>query len=170
MQHGNAKKRIGPVGDHAPTRPKEGGEEINAIIDANLEVDLPLFVVNGSLEGRPVRILIDSGASSNFVDRRLIDPRLVAGPERTVRLADGTPGTVHGTVQSEVTVGTGYHCSSQFKVMQLSPNHQVILGQAWLTPTNPRIDWASQEMDITVIPGRVAWVRSVHGVAKPYQG
>ena len=54
--------------------------------------------------------------------------------------------------------------------MRLSPNHQMILGQAWLTPANPRIDWAERVMDIIITPGRAAQIRSVHGAAGAYAG
>ena len=159
-----------PVGNHAPTWPRGFPNEVNTIIEVNLEVDLPLFVIPGKLEGRPVRIIIDSGATANFIDKGMVSPQLVAGPKQEVRLANGTPGTVYGTVQREISLGTGYHCECQFKVMGLSPNHQIILGQAWLTPANPRINWASREMDITVMPGRIVRVLSEYGAAKPYEG
>ena len=89
-----------------------------------------LFTLNGVIDGRDVTVLIDSGASANFLAKRIIGRVKLRGPDLNVRLADGTERTVYGEVRKRITLGMRntqykYECECVFKVMDLQARYQV---------------------------------------------
>ena len=104
----------------------------------------PLLKLNGELEGRPVVIMIDSGATSNFIDSAVVErhdlPR-VAIAARRVKLANGEAHVVrHAVANAALSIGEA-NSKENFFVFPLSSSNNVILGQPWLTRVNPMIDW-----------------------------
>ena len=105
------------------------------------------------LEGKHIRALIDSGATGNF-----LDPRVVAENEYTAQrkkhpyrltLVDGENTDYNdGWVNRETTeltmvMARGHKESIQFDITAIG-HHQAILGMPWLKQHNPRIDWLNE--------------------------
>ena len=97
--------------------------------------------------------LIDSGATGNFMDPRLLPKgifKLTRIPTPiTAYNVDGTPN-IRGTIQWIATVpfssGT-FTDTVKFMVARLS-RPQVILGMPWLQKWNPKIDWTQYTIDL----------------------
>ncbi|KAF1333226.1 hypothetical protein FI667_g2804, partial [Globisporangium splendens] len=82
-----------------------------------------LFVVNGRVDGNDVRILIDSGASTNLIQRGLVKKVL----NTAVIEAQGFGGR-----------------RTKKQVNEVEASHDVIFGQPWFVKHNPIIDWRKQ--------------------------
>jgi hypothetical protein len=104
------------------------------------------------LNERPVLLLVDCGASSNFVSTEFIKNNNLgistASTVNTVTLADGSQQVSCGTLEHAcITVGT-YTDHFDFTVLPL-PKYDAILGQSWLQSLNPNIDWIKQSISLT---------------------
>jgi hypothetical protein len=106
----------------------------------------------GRIEGQPARILIDSGASQNFMDPNLADSLRLSIKKnpmgKEVRLANGDVATSTGATKP-LTVEIGDHSSTghQFSLLSLG-SYEAILGKPWLYDVNPSIDWRKNKMTI----------------------
>ena len=114
-----------------------------------------LFTVKGLIGGRLARILIDSGASTNFLNSTFPGIGDKQGTRDTVKLADGTERIVHADTVQRLQLGE-YEIDCPFKVIALQPWHDAILGQTWLTAENPKIDWKKKTLKI--IQKKKTWV------------
>ena len=109
---------------------------------AGLGVD-PLRLT-GSVAGRPVTIMIDSGSAGNFISseaaKRLGMQKLPYSGSESVQLADGSriPLTWR-TAQSVLKVGN-HEERLHLHGLPLQ-GHEIILGRPWLRQWNPDIDW-----------------------------
>ena len=91
------------------------------------------MVVLATINGCRVRVLLDSGCTSELI----IDERAAGRvgvnnlrPSRDVILGDGTPVS---TKEGEATITVdGYMCRAPCKVMKLSDHFDVVLGKPWL--------------------------------------
>ena len=99
----------------------------------------------------PVRILIDSGSSHQYVSSSFIRKTSLEVEKRRnsphwVQVANGTymeaPGMTHFTLAI-----ARYRTRVEARVLEL-PEYDIILGLDWLRTANPVIDW--QEMNIQV--------------------
>ena len=97
----------------------------------------------GILAGRPVRILLDSGASANFIDNKLVQelalPTASLSSHVAIRVADGRTSIVESSVAIDLTVG-----SLDFGVTCLPTElayYDLVLGKPWLTVFNPVVNW-----------------------------
>jgi hypothetical protein len=111
-----------------------------------------LLQIRGTLNERPVLLLVDCGASSNFVSTEFIKNNNLgistASTVNTVTLADGSQQASCGTLEHAcITVGT-YTDHFDFTVLPL-PKYDAILGQSWLQSLNPNIDWIKQSISLT---------------------
>ena len=100
---------------------------------------------------RPVLLLVDCGASSNFVSTEFIKNNNLristASTVNTVTLADGSQQVSCGTLEHAcITIGT-YTDHFDFTVLPL-PKYDAILGQSWLQSLNPNIDWIKQSISL----------------------
>eukprot|EP00884_Botryococcus_braunii_P011744 jgi/Botrbrau1/20570/Bobra.145_2s0117.1 len=93
----------------------------------------------GILAGRPVRILLDSGASANCIDNELVQelalPTASLSSHVAIRVADGRTSIVESSVAIDLTVG-----SLDFGVTCLPTElayYDLVLGKPWLTVFNP---------------------------------
>ena len=106
--------------------------------------------------------LIDSGATGNFINPRLLLDRIfklspIPFPITTYNI-NGTPnnkGTIRWTMVISVTSGS-FTDTIKFMVIQLSCP-QIILGMPWLQKWNPRINWRTFTInfcskDLPIIP------------------
>ena len=97
----------------------------------------------GNLAGREVRVLLDSGASANFVSDTLLHeltlPTVPMSSPVNVRVADGRTTVVQSNVTTDLSVG-----SFKFGVTCLPTelyHYDVVLGKPWLTLFNPVVNW-----------------------------
>ena len=103
-----------------------------------------LMTFPGKLAGLPVNILIDSGASHNFVDIQFaksngLSLQPVTG---TVNCAGGNTGHLHGTAKLHVQLDK-YRQQTSMYVTALPQNNLLILGQPWLLANAATLDYAT---------------------------
>ena len=118
-----------------------------------------LLVAQASVKGfdKPWSILIDSGASGNYVRRRSLEGsqqyaealKAQKGDTITVRLATGACVTV-----PKVPVNLGvkfgdFDSRERCLVLDLDSRYDLILGMAWLERHEPWIDWRSKTVGAT---------------------
>ncbi|QRW17243.1 Retrotransposable element Tf2 protein [Rhizoctonia solani] len=94
----------------------------------------------------PLKTLIDSGATSNFISPAIVEkykiPKTQLKNPRVVRMLDGTisqTGRIWHQVQLAVSAN-GHHHTIPFLVCPIG-NTPAILGMTWLTAEAPLIDW-----------------------------
>jgi hypothetical protein len=103
----------------------------------------------GFLSNSCVRVLIDSGASHNFISKRLTGelalPLQRKPTPQKINFANGHTEqcsfTTHANLQIE-----GYSDHLTFQVAPIE--HDVILGMEWLSSVNPEIDWKNRRLTI----------------------
>ena len=105
---------------------------------------LGLIKLAGQVAGIPVVVLIDCGATGNFVSSSFVLqhslPLVAGGSSGTVTLADGRTQPAGG-ILSSVSVRLGdYQDQLDLTATALS-GYDVILGMPWLVQHNPIIDW-----------------------------
>lgn len=95
--------------------------------------------------------LVDSGASRNFINRKLVRewglPLITLENPKQVRTIDGSDiksGKIWHRVELPIRIGSHQHTSS-FLVCELG-EHPMVLGLRWLAKHNPTIDWESKEL------------------------
>jgi hypothetical protein len=111
-----------------------------------------LLVLHGELQGEPVQILIDSGASANFVNASLVEKFAwtthTKAQSDAVQLANGlVEGSRCVLPDAALSIGT-YEDLDTFHVTRLS-GHDVILGKVWLDRLNPVVDWTRNKLMFT---------------------
>jgi hypothetical protein len=123
--------------------------------------DEPLITLNISAEGceQPLRALLDSGASNNFVRHRSLEvaklefvERIIPSTRMTVRLATGA--TVH---MKKRVVGIHYtfegrQLDDDFIVLDLDDKFDVILGMPWLRKHEPLVNWKRRSVRVDADP------------------
>ena len=118
--------------------------------------DFPLLLQTIDMRrSYPIHVLIDSGASGNFIGQSLVN-NLQLTTERlnepiTVQNADGTPSQ-GGPIDShcEVIISappSSFHDRLHLEVALIG-NYDVILGLPWLKKHNPMVDWKAGTLDI----------------------
>ncbi|KAF8747867.1 Retrotransposon gag protein [Rhizoctonia solani] len=95
----------------------------------------------------PIKTLIDSGATSNFISPGLVKklkiPKTLLKNPQVVRMLDGTisqTGWIWHQVQLTVLINDHSH-SIPFLICPIG-NTPAILGMTWLTQESPLIDWS----------------------------
>jgi predicted aspartyl protease len=96
----------------------------------------------------PIKTLIDSGATSNFISPSIVKkfhlPKKTLETPRVVRMLDGTlsqTGKIWHKVEIIVTI-QNHMQTIPFLVCPIG-KHDAILGMRWLTTEGPLINWAS---------------------------
>uniref|UniRef100_A0AAV1U0I3 CCHC-type domain-containing protein n=1 Tax=Peronospora matthiolae TaxID=2874970 RepID=A0AAV1U0I3_9STRA len=124
-----------------------------AIHSSSSGADIPaqsrLLVRDGVIGNKPVKILIDSGASTNLIKPGLASTVL---SEQMVqaRRCDGTWTSSQPTKQVEDTIlidGMEFPMM-QFTEWDLPDTHDLIFGQPWFTMYNPQIIWRTQQIEV----------------------
>ena len=103
-----------------------------------------LLTVQVSLNGVPCTLLIDSGASRNFINTSFVDQHKLRlsslrHPLR-IRLADGTLSATAYELQDATVQLNDFSYQTSFVSTKLS-GYDGILGKPFLDDVNPRIDW-----------------------------
>ncbi|POM81275.1 LOW QUALITY PROTEIN: Gag protein [Phytophthora palmivora] len=124
-----------------------------------------LFVGHASVRGYgdPFRILIDSGASTNFARRQTVvrDGDKFADALResegrgqvSVRRADGTVVNVPGVRMDLAVKFEDFDSSGSHRMMLLvldMDNYDLILGMPWLEKHEPSVDWRGKAIGLAV--------------------
>lgn len=135
-QGGRAKKR--------GARPK--GLGITELLESHTEHQKEVLWAEVKINGKDLRALVDSRASSNFmhaeVAKRLKVETRPTGKHEQLFMADGTPAT-GGLLTHEATLNVhmlGGVQRIRFDILEKS-KYCVILGRPWLKEYNPRINW-----------------------------
>ncbi|KAE8966794.1 hypothetical protein PF011_g27807 [Phytophthora fragariae] len=101
---------------------------------------------------RPLRALLDSGATNNFIRDdclALLPPhvRVREGPgEIVVKLADGNPHRAPRRAVSLAYAFDGFSTNDDFLVIELNYAFDCILGMPWLARYQPEIDWLARSV------------------------
>src|SRR5882724_6311239 len=132
--------------------------QIRAALTSHSEVS---FLISLTLPGLsdPVSALIDSGATSNFLDSSLATfPTFVLEPlDRLIALClfDGKPATagfIHESVNISVSFADYSTQSLSLLVMKLHPSAPIVIGLPWLRSTNPTINWSALSLTFKTGP------------------
>ncbi|CAM6120704.1 unnamed protein product [Calypogeia fissa] len=111
-----------------------------------------LLVIDGWAEGQQVRVLIDSGASDNFMSRSLaikLGLRLEVDPDLQLELPNGEIGMIEVLPRTvELQMGQQYKQSIEWKVIRLAC-YDLIWEMPWLKEYNPIIDWRSHTLTMS---------------------
>ena len=106
-----------------------------------------LFKLRGFFNGHTATLLLDSGASSEFIDpafARRCGLELQKS-NREIKLADGTVSPAAGRVETEcllaAATGQPIPFTAVFTATPLE-GYDAILGMTWLEKHNPQIGWA----------------------------
>lgn len=111
-----------------------------------------LYIVEGTISGEGAKILIDSGASRDFISKKYADKFELPSAKGTdttyvAKLANGKLERCNGVALGEVTLGS-YTERRGFTVTNLE-GFDAILGLPWLRKHNPSIDWTERTMELT---------------------
>jgi predicted aspartyl protease len=110
-----------------------------------------LLELYGSLNGQPVRFLVDSSASTNIVDQRLVKRHGWMAQRKPmpvgIQLANGQTQSSSSFVEPGLLSLGEYKDKERFHVTELG-DHDVILGQSWLERVVPQIDWQCRTVTI----------------------
>ena len=104
----------------------------------------PLIEMKGSIEGYPSRILVDCGASCNYVSQRMVNryqlKRQKFHPPLIIELADGSQTEASEELMQHRVMMSGFNGTVDLVVTRLK-QYDVILGIPWFKRYQPVIDW-----------------------------
>lgn len=120
-------------------------------------MDIPqteVLLLSGVLDDVPMKILIDSGASSNFITPNILDqaqkqPEVITEPI-DVTLGNGSTTQVYQVIKDLVVcidTTTVLPTTVSFCVFPIQ-HYDAILGMPWLQRYNPTIDWRNRTLQI----------------------
>ena len=128
-------------------------QSLNGCTDeiVNTPLTQKLLILRGLVNDQNVFIMIDSGASKNFMSYTFVQNNKITLDTRVkdiIRLANGQKITGEGTAKSlRFHIGP-YTARSDFSVATLTQGYDLILGKPWLTTINPSINWQKNEVKI----------------------
>ncbi|KAE8881469.1 hypothetical protein PF003_g34459 [Phytophthora fragariae] len=160
------KKRPGPVGAGRPTGwngdpgpPVAARPSSPPVLHAHFNAttasgDSRLIIVSLFVAGarRPLRALLDSGATNNFFRASCLSILPAGVPVRDlpgdviVKLADGKPRRVARRELSLPYTFDGFHSNDNFIVFDKNYAFDCILGIPWLVRYHPQIDWLARSV------------------------
>jgi len=116
-----------------------------------------LLIFRGKTYGIPCKVLIDSGASRNFIDVAFVERHKLATRDyktnSTIVLADGTSRKMRSYINNlKINIGE-YQDRVNVNVFKLG-NYDIILGKSWLSRINPEIDWEHNTVTIKTNEGK----------------
>lgn len=140
------------------TRPSNGSPartspEVNQVVTPCRSA--ALIKLQGFIGSKPAVILIDSGATGNFVSASFVQERKLAvsatgpGEEYTVALADGRPQPA-GQVARAAAVRIGTYSDRQDLLVTNLRGMDAILGMPWLEQYEPAFDWRGKGVSFAV--------------------
>jgi hypothetical protein len=109
----------------------------------------PLIELNGSINGHPCKILIDCGASCDFVSDRIVKKyqlkKETFSPGLTIGLPDGSRSQSNEEVRGHRVVLPGFNGKVNLIVTRYN-QHDIILGLPWFKKHQPLIDWKKDKI------------------------
>ena len=109
-----------------------------------------MIVTNGFLEGLEVRVLIDLGATENFLSKTMaikLGLPLRDDDNEELELPNGHTESIELLFKSvELQIGS-YRENLEWKVIRLA-RYDVILGMPWMEQYNPEVDWRKKIVKI----------------------
>ena len=137
------------AGESHSESPRQGGPVDEDIVSA-VRIRGRVLELASTVQKRPVKMLIDSGATGNFISDAMVTALKLQVQEEEdcheVTLADGTDVSTAGYVQFVMKCG-----DVKGKIVaRVFPNlhKECILGIPWLEYENPIIDWARRQVTI----------------------
>ncbi|KAG0247603.1 hypothetical protein DFQ27_001815, partial [Actinomortierella ambigua] len=111
--------------------------------DGNDHLADPLLFLAGRINQHEIRMLVDSGASKNFIGRNLVNEFGLSTFSRQhpfiVRMADETPFLVEELVLTNVVFEDGFKEDITFDVIETTKH--VILGKSWISRPEVRVSF-----------------------------
>ena len=122
------------------------------MIQPDILTSQPLLRFTAQVGGRKGTVMLDSGATSNFIAESFITrnhiPSTILTPKRTILLADGSTHSVNRQTSSLPLSFPGFTGPVNAHVLPLH-DYDMILGMPWLVQHNPQIDWQRRTLIIT---------------------
>ena len=101
--------------------------------------------IAGKLDGNQVRILIDCGASANFVAAKFVAAKSLAikpsAGSHEIRLPNGQAIESNFVAQTTLSLANGHLETMNCYVIDVELEADIVLGMPWLEKHNPDIDW-----------------------------
>ena len=123
---------------------KQTPKEINTTAEVATEETDDLLLLEANVKGRTATVLIDSGASGNFINRQLVEEaKILTAPSkvsRTITIADGRTQQINETAYRLLCKIGDYREKHDLDIAN-TPNYGIILGKPWLAAKNPDINW-----------------------------
>ena len=114
-----------------------------------------LLVFKGQCNGHPASILIDSGATHDFVAQRFIEgqghTKKRTCNNHAVRLADGSDRSIEYETPSLLQIGV--LVETRPLLVTTLDGYDVVLGKPWLSAHNPKIDWRTHAVKLSAATG-----------------
>jgi Retrotransposon gag protein/Chromo (CHRromatin Organisation MOdifier) domain/gag-polyprotein putative aspartyl protease/Zinc knuckle len=159
------------------TQPKVTSIEDTIQLPANYNIESTninnkeqLLTFKGKINGHEAMILLDSGASRNFVDTKFVQGHKLATKDITplkVVLADGTQKEINKELNiKELRLDTYRTTGLAAQVITLK-NYDAILGKPWLHHANPYINWRSNELTFKYGPRTIKIQANIKTMHKP---
>jgi len=131
---------------------EEKGKSLPKTEEKNNENRENLLRIEGKVQGRNALILIDSGASKDFIDEKFSKKIQLKMKDRStptaIELADGSQCEFKGSVP-KITIAIQNYKDTR-KDVEVLPlqKYDLILGKPWLYDLNPRINWKNNQISI----------------------
>ena len=119
--------------------------------NVNTDLATSLIVLPGIVQKLPANIMVDSGASRNFVSESFLTKLNVKIHKKNctyVRMADGRIREGDGLVKGLYYHIGPYTARSDFVITKLHTEYQLILGKPWLAKMQPQVDWEKNVIKI----------------------
>ena len=108
-----------------------------------------LMIMTGRLCGRKVTILIDSGASTNFINNNLLKslpPELLPQPNSPhIKIQLANKSLINGVLVPSLPLRVK-DFSKHIDFIAAPIGYDIILGKTWLSSENPDIDWSTNSL------------------------
>jgi hypothetical protein len=119
----------------------------------NMVLEKKLIKLRGSINGTDATMLVDSGASDNFISTAYIDNSNIqstrSAKDNVVMLADGRQHVCNQVVKDALINVGAYSDKLDLRAIPLE-KFDVVLGMPWLTKLNPTIDWKTRTVRVDV--------------------
>jgi hypothetical protein len=136
------------------TATKEPTQETQAYCVSSLTggLHVPQIILRGTYNNHLAKILIDCGATGDFISCKFVKAKKIPTSERTllaITLADGWTQETCATQTTSLTLCIGpYSSQLNLDLTTLNDDYDIILGMPWLQQTNPIINWADWQLTI----------------------
>ncbi|KAF1314269.1 reverse transcriptase, partial [Globisporangium splendens] len=128
--------------------------EVSANRCERVEQEPALIVHKVKVDGysEPLRALVDTGASNNFVRTQVVRRQgldlPISNKEMIVRLANGSKVTMPKRVLRMAIECDDFRGEDEFILLDLDDKFDLILGMPWLRRYQPSIDWKKKKISV----------------------